>query len=84
MDSITIIGLIAGTLTTISFLPQVVRIWKTHSTRDISLVMYLIFGTGVATWLVYGIIIKQWPVIIANAVTLVLALVIIAFKIIYK
>jgi len=84
MDLITTIGLIAGILTTVSFLPQVIRVWKTHSTHDLSLIMFLLFTAGVSMWLIYGICLGQLPVIIANAVTLVLALIIIAFKIIYK
>ena len=84
MDFVTAIGLIAGTLTTVSFLPQVIRVWKTHSTKDLSLVMFLLFSAGVVMWLIYGIYLGQLPVIIANAVTLVLAIIILIFKFIYK
>jgi MtN3 and saliva related transmembrane protein len=84
MDLVTAIGLIAGTLTTVSFLPQVIRVWKTHSTKDLSLVMFLLFSAGVVMWLIYGIYLGQLPVIIANAVTLVLAIIILTFKFIYK
>jgi MtN3 and saliva related transmembrane protein len=67
-----LIGMIAGTLTTVAFVPQVWRVWKTRSTRDISLGMYLVFTTGVAFWLAYGLIMGAWPIIIANVVTLAL------------
>ncbi len=70
---IEIIGYCAGALTTISFLPQVIKAWKTHSTKDISLSMFLMFTIGVSLWLVYGIMIYDIPIIIANTVTVLLA-----------
>ncbi|MAZ33729.1 MULTISPECIES: SemiSWEET transporter [Thalassospira] len=76
----TVLGLLAGSLTTIAFLPQVIRTWRTRSTADISLVMFLILCTGIALWLVYGLIRGDWPVIIANGFTLVLASTILFFK----
>ncbi len=66
----SLIGWLAGVLTTIAFLPQVTQIWRTRSTQDISLGMYLIFTLGVALWLIYGLLLKAWPIIIANAITL--------------
>jgi MtN3 and saliva related transmembrane protein len=83
MDTATLadaIGSIAGTLTTLAFLPQVIKTWRSRSTRDISLVMFLAFCTGVVLWLIYGLMTQAWPVIIANAVTLVLAGFILAMK----
>lgn len=74
------IGVIAGTLTTIAFLPQVFQVLKTKSTQDISLVMYVVFTTGVVFWLIYGILLNAWPVIIANIVTLILAIIVLAMK----
>ncbi|MEW9899752.1 SemiSWEET transporter [Chitinivorax sp. PXF-14] len=68
-----IVGLLAGFLTTTAFIPQVRHVWRTKSAKDISLGMYLIFVCGVALWLVYGIWIDAWPVIAANAVTLLLS-----------
>ena len=76
----TALGLLAGSLTTIAFLPQGIRTWRTRSTADISLVMFLILCTGIALWLVYGLIRGDWPVIIANGFTLVLASTILFFK----
>jgi len=67
-----LIGMIAGTLTTIAFVPQVWRVWKTRSTGDISLGMYAVFTAGVVFWLAYGLLLEAWPIIIANIITLVL------------
>ncbi len=69
---IDLIGMIAGTLTTIAFVPQVWRVLKTRSTGDISLGMYAVFSSGVAFWLVYGLLLGAWPIIAANTITLAL------------
>jgi len=69
----TTIGFFAAIFTTIAFIPQVIRVWKTKSARDVSLGMYALFNTGVALWLVYGLLIESWPIIMANIITLVLA-----------
>lgn len=69
----SVIGFIAASLTTIAFVPQVRKVWRTRSAKDVSLGMYSLFTLGVAMWLVYGILIHAWPVIVANAITLVLA-----------
>ncbi len=76
----TMIGALAGTLTTIAFIPQVIRIWRTRHADDISTSMFVIFIVGVALWLYYGIILHAWPVIIANSITLFLALTILILK----
>ena len=78
------IGFFAAFCTTIAFLPQAVKVWKTKSTQDISLYMFIIFTIGVFSWLVYGIIISDLPIILANAVTLILSLFILLFKLKYK
>lgn len=75
-----IIGSIAATLTTIAFLPQAIQVIKTKSTRDISLVMYVVFTAGVAFWLTYGILLGAVPIIIGNVVTLFLALIVLVMK----
>jgi len=75
------IGGIAATLTTCSFIPQVWRVLKTRHTKDISLSMYALFTGGVALWLVYGILLGAWPVIIANCITLVLAGMVLVLKV---
>lgn len=84
MDFVTVIGLVAGTFTTISFLPQLIRVCKTRSTRDISLWMFLLFTIGVLLWLIYGIYLLQWPVILSNLLTLISAVIILMFKLKYK
>jgi MtN3 and saliva related transmembrane protein len=66
-------GYLAAALTSLSFVPQVWRTLHTRDTRAISLGMYLMFSAGVALWLVYGVLIGAWPIILANGVTLVLA-----------
>jgi len=68
-----LIGAIAATLTTISFIPQVWQVWRTKHTKDISLTMYVTFTAGVTMWLLYGITLNAWPIIIANAITVSLA-----------
>jgi MtN3 and saliva related transmembrane protein len=77
------IGSAAAFCTTISFLPQLFRVWQRKSARDISLSMFLLFSFGVACWLVYGIGIGSTPITAANAVTLVLALAILVLKLRY-
>jgi MtN3 and saliva related transmembrane protein len=74
------IGGIAATLTTCSFIPQVWRVWQTKHTKDISLLMYTLFTTGVALWLAYGIMLDAWPIIIANSITLLLAGMVLVLK----
>jgi MtN3 and saliva related transmembrane protein len=76
-----IIGFIAAFCTTISFLPQVIRIFRSKNTESISLSMYSIFVFGVILWLVYGIILENVPIIIANIITLALAASILVMKI---
>lgn len=76
----TLIGALAATLTTIAFIPQAWLTWKTRRAEGVSLGMYSLFTTGVALWLLYGVILGAWPVIIANTVTLVLALFILGMK----
>ena len=84
MDLFNIVGYIAAIFTTISFVPQAIHTIKTKDTKGISLPMYILFTTGVFLWLVYGAYFKMIPVIIANTITLVLASVILSFKIKYK
>jgi MtN3 and saliva related transmembrane protein len=83
-EYINALGLMAGSLTTIAFLPQVLKTWRTRATGDISLGMFVIFSSGSLLWAVYGVFIHSLPVVIANAVTLVLALTILFFKIRYR
>lgn len=68
-----LIGTLAAIATTTSFIPQVWQVWRTKHTKDISLGMYAIFTLGVALWLVYGLLLGAWPIIIANSITVLLA-----------
>jgi MtN3 and saliva related transmembrane protein len=74
------IGLVAGTLTTLSFVPQVLRSWRRRSVADLSTTMLLSFAAGVALWIAYGVMTEATPVIISNGVTFVLALALIFMK----
>jgi len=78
-----IIGILAGSLCAISFIPQVVKIFKTKQTKDISLVTFSVFSLGVLFWLIYGVLIKELPIIIANTFIFSLALFIVVMKIKY-
>jgi MtN3 and saliva related transmembrane protein len=84
MDMIVGLGLLAGGLTTASFVPQVAKIWKTKSAEDVSLTMFVAFCVGVALWLAYGVIKKDWAILATNGVTLILGLAILVMKIKYK
>lgn len=79
-----VLGLVAACLTTVSFVPQVWRIWKTRKVGDISMSMYLIFFTGVVFWLIYGLLIKSLAVTLANAITVVLVGIILGLKLKYR
>ena len=78
---ITTIGMLAAILTTVSFLPQLIKVWVTRSAHDISLWMFSMFSVGVFAWVVYGFLIDSLPVIIANICTLGLAAGILILKI---
>ena len=81
MGYVTLIGLGAAFCTTIAFLPQAIKTWRTRSTEDISLGMFLTFPIGTLLWLIYGLLLHDIPLIAANGITLVLALTILGFKI---
>ncbi|WP_420320571.1 SemiSWEET family sugar transporter [Flagellimonas sp.] len=83
METLEIIGLVAATLTTSSFVPQVYKTWKHKSTRDISLTMYLVFIVGTVLWLYYGIQHDSLAIILANAITGLLVLFVIILKLKY-
>ena len=84
MNTIQLLGLAAGSLTTAAFLPQVIKTWKTRSAKDLSLGMFLLFCLGVVLWLAYGIIQRDVPVIVANLLTLILASALLFFKLRFK
>ena len=78
------IGVVAAVLTTASFLPQVWHSFKTRDVSGISLGMYSVFTVGIALWLVYGLLIGAWPLILANGITLVFAMAILVMKLRFK
>lgn len=83
-ETIDLIGTAAACLTTFAFLPQVVKVWRTKSVRDISLYTYCAFALGILLWFVYGLGIGSYPVIVANGITFVLAVSILIMKICYS
>jgi MtN3 and saliva related transmembrane protein len=83
MAAIDLVGYLAATLTTAAFLPQVFQVWQSKSTKDLSLPTLLAFIAGISIWLIYGLLVRSAPIIAANAVTLVLNLVILRFKLQY-
>lgn len=84
MDYVTIMGSLAAALTVIAFFPQLMKIARTRSTRDISLGMFSIFCAGVFLWFAYGILTNDLPVTIANLLVFVQAVTILAYKVKYK
>lgn len=80
---IALIGLAAGTCTTLSFIPQLIKTIKIKETKDLSLAMYIVLASGMLLWTIYGILISAFPVILANAVSLVFALIIVGLKLKY-
>ena len=84
MDTIIIVGYVAGALTTLSFVPQVIKAWKMRETRDLSLAMLVLFAFGVLLWTLYGFSLNSLPIIVANLVTFVLILVLLFLKFRYK
>ncbi len=79
-----IIGAIAAVITTASLFPQLLKLWKTKSTKDISLVMYTVFCIGVFLWAIYGVLVNDLPIMIANAIALAQGIAIVALKLKYK
>jgi MtN3 and saliva related transmembrane protein len=84
MDPITIIGLIAAAFTTIALFPQLIKVWKTKSTKDISTGMFALYSGGVFLWFVYGVYLNDLPIMIANSLAFIQALVILMLKAKYK
>jgi len=84
MNDYSIIGIIAAALTTLAFVPQAIKVIKSKQTKAISLSSYVCLVTGVAMWLIYGIVINDFPIILANSITIVFAVTILAYKVKYK
>lgn len=83
LPAVEALGLVAGGLTTFSFVPQVMRTWRSRSVSDISLRMYILLSTGILLWIVYGLIIGSVAVVAANSVSLTLTLSILAMKLVF-
>ncbi|GGK40132.1 MULTISPECIES: SemiSWEET family sugar transporter [Flavobacteriaceae] len=84
IDAYEIIGLVAAVLTTTAFVPQVVKAWKSKNTESLSLPMFIIFFVGIILWLLYGIHLNSFAMILANTITAFLALILIILKLKYK
>lgn len=79
-----LVGYLAAILTTTAFVPQALKSWRTRDLSGVSLTMYSLFTLGVALWLVYGLLLGSWPITIANTITLVLAGVVLALKLMHR
>lgn len=84
LDPITLLGLVAAACTTIAFIPQVIKNWRTRSAGDLSFGMFGIFTFGVVMWLVYGLLIGSLPIIAANVITLALNVVNLVQMVLYR
>lgn len=84
LEWVQMLGFAAGTMTTAAFVPQVVKTWRSRSAGDISLGMYAVLTCGVSSWLAYGLLMGDWPVVAANGVTLVLVVAMLAMKLCFR
>ena len=84
MSTADFIGYLSAFLTTLAFVPQALHSWKTRDLSGVSLPMYSLFSLGVAGWLVYGLMIGSWPIILANSITLLLASVVLYLKLTHQ
>ena len=80
MGTATLVGYVAATLTTLAFIPQVIHTWRSRNMEGISAGMYTAFAIGLAAWIVYGILLGEWPIIAANSLTLIMVLFILVMK----
>lgn len=84
MSGIQILGMLAGTITSITFLPQVIKVWKSRSAKDLSLIMLLLLMVGVSLWLAYGLVLGDAAIIYTNSMVLLMTLILLFFKLKYK
>lgn len=84
LDFHNLIGYAAAILTSVAFVPQALKSWQTRDLSGVSLPMYSLFTVGMVMWLVYGVMLGSWPIIIANAITIVLASVVLALKVVHR
>jgi MtN3 and saliva related transmembrane protein len=83
MSGLDLMGYLAGFCTTVAFVPQVLKVWRSQSARDISVGMYAVFLVGLFLWFLYGCALRSWPVIIANGLTMLLAGAVLVMKLRY-
>ncbi|WP_308700646.1 SemiSWEET family sugar transporter [Pseudoduganella rivuli] len=81
---VDVLGYVAAFCTTIAFVPQVWLVWRRRSAEGVSTIMYIVLSVGIILWLTYGVLLQAWPVIIANAITLGLALAVLAMKWVFR
>ncbi|GDX60373.1 MAG: Sugar transporter SemiSWEET [Nitrosomonadaceae bacterium] len=84
LDLDNLVGYAAAVLTTVAFVPQALKSWQTRDLSGVSLPMYSLFTAGVAMWFVYGVMLGSWPIIIANAITIILASVVLTLKLMHR
>lgn len=84
MSGVDILGYSAGVITSLTFLPQVIKTWKVKSARDISLLMFVIAAVNEVMWIIYGVLIDNWVIILTNIIVLSMALTMIYFKLRFK
>ncbi len=84
MPFVDVLGYSAGAITSLTFLPQVLKTWKNKSAKDISLLMFLIAAVNEIMWIVYGVLLNNWVIILTNAIVLSMSLIMIYFKLRYK
>ena len=84
LDLDNLVGYAAAVLTTVAFVPQALKSWQTRDLSGVSLPMYSLFAAGVAMWFVYGVMLGSWPIIIANAITIILASVVLTLKLMHR
>lgn len=84
MPFVDILGYTAGFITSLTFLPQVIKTWKERSAKDISLMMFIIAAVNESMWIVYGILLDNWVIILTNVTVLTMALIMIYFKLRYN
>jgi MtN3 and saliva related transmembrane protein len=84
MTGVDILGYSAGFITSLTFLPQVIKTWKVKSAKDISLMMFIIAAVNEVMWIVYGALLNNWVIILTNSIVLAMSLIMIFFKLRYK
>ena len=84
INPIDILGLVAGTLTTVAFVPQLVKVWRSKSAKDISYIMFILFIIGIILWEIYGWEIHSLPIILFNVITFILGSAILTLKFIFE